>query len=73
MAKDEKVNITVTKFVVLILTLESSLMPIFWTFNFSLDILATILATFQKVGQFFSILWSLCLGQYSRQFIHFSS
>ncbi len=31
----------------------------FWTFNFIFDILATVLATFPKIGWLFSMFWSL--------------
>jgi hypothetical protein len=41
-----------TWFVVLVLTIKRSLMQLFWTFNLSSDILATVLATFTKIWQF---------------------
>jgi hypothetical protein len=39
-----------TWFVILILTFKSSLMQLFWTFNLSFDILATVLATLPNIG-----------------------
>jgi hypothetical protein len=41
-----------TWFVVLILTFSSCWMEMFRTFNFIFGIWATVLATFQKIGQF---------------------
>jgi hypothetical protein len=38
--------------------IKSSWVLMFWTFNWSFDILATVLATFPNIGQ---IIWSLCL------------
>jgi hypothetical protein len=45
---------------VLILTLKSNLMQLLLTFNLSFCNLATVLATFPKIGWFFSNFWSLC-------------
>ena len=42
-----------TQFVVLILTFKSILMQLFSTFNLNFCNLATVLATFQKIGRFF--------------------
>jgi hypothetical protein len=42
-----------TQFVVLILTFKSILMQLFSTFNLSFCNLATVLATFPKIGRFF--------------------
>jgi hypothetical protein len=42
-----------TQFVVLILTFKSSLMQLILTFNLSFCNLATVLATFLKIGLFF--------------------
>jgi hypothetical protein len=49
-------------FLLLILTFKSSFLQLFWTFNLSFDILATVLATFPNIGLVFSIFWSLWLG-----------
>ncbi len=52
------------------LTFKSSWMQLFSTFNLSFCNLATVLATFPKIGRLFSNFWSLCAAATERKKWH---